>query len=162
MSKSLTDPAAAFAFAGLPVYDPDEYEHFKSDARGVFCGYDEQDHTPAERAAAAIRYLRVQCCQHAYRYAINRDWAAFLARYPDFAAWVCCEFANYAHEFDASEAAAILAEYGPVLSRAQYDAMSAECMAVHLGRGTDKAKDRELIRIIRAYTERVGESGARP
>ena len=158
-----TELEAAFRFADLPEYNPDKYEQFKHETRRVFRDYDEQGYTRAERAEAAIRYLRVQCCQQAFSSVRYDSWVGFLARHTDFTAWVRTECAHYMHEFDDSVIAAIRAAFGPVISKADYDAMEAECLRVHTDHTLSaQTKERELVRIVNAYRRRQGESEAQP
>lgn len=153
----------AFTLAGLPDYNPDEYERWKSDARGVFNGYDGHEHTAAERLDAATRYLRVQCCQSAHRAVVHDGWAGWRRVYPDFAAWVRSEHAHYAHEFDAAISAAIIAEYGPVLTREEYEERNAAYMRVHAAPGlSDRAKTRELDSIADTYAQRLASRAPAP
>lgn len=146
----------ALTLAGLPEYDPDEYEEWKGNTRAIFNGYDGLPHTDEERIAAAIQYLRVRFCQDSWCAIASNGWARFLRFYPDFRAYVRSQYAHYAHEFDATIHAGIAAQYGPVLlSEEDYRAREAEYLAVHTSLLSSAAKDRATLEISDEYARRL-------
>lgn len=100
-------------YSGCEEYSWPSYETLKSQARGVFNGYDGLPHTQEEILAAAIAYLRVRCARSLWggAYATEKRWAHYLALYPDFAAWVRDDFKHCVHEFSPWLREALIAHY---------------------------------------------------